>query len=97
MFIASAFIALNSCKKEYIVAVNGIVQGTVFDDANNPLRDATIILDGGTSKTTTDSLGYYKISGIAPGQHFVLASKTGYSTLRTSFYISTPDEVASTT
>jgi hypothetical protein len=97
VFIASALVALSSCKKEYLVEVNGVVQGTVRDGYNNPIKDATVVLDGAISTATTDSLGYYKITGIAPGEHIVVFSKTGYATVRNTFSILSPNAVANTT
>jgi hypothetical protein len=99
VLIASALATLNSCKKDYLVKVNGIVQGTVRDENNVPLKDVVVTLDGVTQKTaiTTDTLGYYKITGVDAGQHILLFSKAGYSVIRNTFTIQSPDQVANTT
>jgi len=62
----------------------GSVSGTVHDNANNPVSNATVNLTsrsifGGTFATTTDNIGQYSFSNVFVGNFNVVASS---STLR---------------
>ncbi|MBI4153770.1 DUF87 domain-containing protein, partial [Candidatus Woesearchaeota archaeon] len=53
------------------------VSGTVTDTSDNELENVSVSLV--TSTSTTNSLGVYNLSVVAlPGEHYIIAVKTGY-------------------
>lgn len=55
-----------------------VVQGYVLDSGNlNPLEDVNIYFQENTSGTATDSLGYFSISDVCPGDYHVTFSHVG--------------------
>ena len=66
-----------------VVSTTGIIQGTITDaSTGSPLSGAIITVTGTTTWTgTTSTNGFYKITGIAPGDVTISASNSGYSTV----------------
>ena len=86
LFVLTAIIAvtsmLSSCKKEYLIDVNGNLSGKVYDQYHNPLEKALITVEGTELKDSTDAEGSYVIKGISLGSYSVSISKEGYKTQR---------------
>ncbi len=55
------------------------VSGTVTDDQNNALEDATVTIEGTSLLATTGSDGTYTIPDVEKGTYNITASKEGYS------------------
>jgi hypothetical protein len=49
--------------------------GTVWDDVNHPVPNATVLVDETSSVTTTDGLGTFVITGLPPGNVTVIVSE----------------------
>jgi len=60
----------------------GIVGGVVLDEDGNPYIGATVMIEGTSLGSMTDSNGEYVIAGITPGSYTVKASMVGRSTNR---------------
>lgn len=58
------------------------IQGTVKDAAGGLVAEAKVTLTntetGGTHEVTSNSEGFYRISGLAPGKYTLTTEKTGY-------------------
>jgi len=54
------------------------VSGTVTDDYNNELADATVSIDGTTHLVTTDGNGFYEIGKVNEDFYHITASLSGY-------------------
>jgi protocatechuate 3,4-dioxygenase beta subunit len=54
----------------------GIVKGIVVDKDGNPIKDATVHLDG--KRTETNKNGEFIFRNVKPGEYTVKASKAGY-------------------
>ncbi|MFI3316315.1 MAG: TonB-dependent receptor [Rikenellaceae bacterium] len=52
------------------------IEGYVFDESNEPLIGASVLIDGSTTGTVTDVEGYYNLS--APGDATLIVSYIGY-------------------
>ena len=64
------------------VHADGIIKGKVFDKATGePLIGATVILEGTSLATATDTEGYYAFIKIQPGIYDVRVSYIGYQTM----------------
>ncbi|NBC17194.1 MAG: TonB-dependent receptor [Bacteroidetes bacterium] len=62
-------------------AQDATIVGTVTDAQDGqPLIGANVILDGTTQGTATDIDGEYRIEDVAPGEHTLAFSYTGYQT-----------------
>ncbi len=66
------------------MAKAGCIQGMVTDTSAVKIQDATVWIEQDTVFATTfsDTLGYYAIIGVPPGEWSVLATKDGYDTVR---------------
>ena len=64
-------------------AITGGLSGEVTDTTGAVLPGATVTLAGpqGTRTLTTDSLGRYSVSGLAPGVYDVSIAKSGFKTV----------------
>jgi hypothetical protein len=67
-----------------LVAITGIIEGTVTDGTEKPIAGVNIKTTPGTSTITTDSLGKFRISDITPGVFTISAEKLGYTTTTAS-------------
>jgi hypothetical protein len=56
-----------------------LVSGTVRDDSNNPLENATVTIDGSTISAQTDGNGEYQLVALPYGTYDISASKFGYN------------------
>ena len=56
----------------------GIIRGVVVDDAVRPLSGASVVLQDGHN-ATTGADGAFGFEGLAPGLHFLVASRIGYA------------------
>lgn len=66
-------------RQDFIVAIPGILQGTVTNSATGtPIGGATVTASGGYT-TTTDSSGYYQFSTLPPGTYTISVSASGQS------------------
>lgn len=72
-------LGLNSCKKDEMVEINGIVKG-VFTDASTkqPLEGVVISVEGSNNTVTTLSDGSFTLSGLKSGDQKIIAKKAGY-------------------
>lgn len=50
-----------------VMAQNGIIKGTVVDNNNVPVLFASVVVEGTNLATTTDTAGYFEITGVEPG------------------------------
>ncbi len=79
LIIAIAFFTL-LLPQEAHAQGNGNIDGTVYDHANNPIRNATVVASGaGTYSIDTDAVGHYTMS-VPQGTYTVSASMTGFIT-----------------
>ena len=60
----------------------GSVSGQVLDANGAPLPGVTVLVEGTTSGTATDSDGRFTIAGVSPGAHVLLFSYVGFATQR---------------
>jgi iron complex outermembrane receptor protein len=65
---------------QLLFAQSGSIQGTVFDEKQEPIPYATIQLIGTTMGATSEDDGTYLISNVAPGSYVVSVSYVGFST-----------------
>lgn len=73
-----------------VVLVQTGVTGIVYDESNNPLKDATVWL--GSASTTTDENGYFALTGLADAvQGSVRVEKPGYFPSLASFSVKSGD------
>jgi hypothetical protein len=57
-----------------------VLRGRVLVDSTElPVKEATVLLPGQALMTTTDSLGRFRLTGIAPGTHEVLVRHIGFA------------------
>ncbi|HNW90928.1 MAG TPA: TonB-dependent receptor [Bacteroidales bacterium] len=54
------------------------IEGYIRDSSNNPVSDANVILSGTKLGTTSNDLGFYRISGIKKGTYIVEVTHLGY-------------------
>lgn len=54
------------------------IEGFIRDSSNNPVSDANVILSGTKLGTTSNDLGFYRISGIKKGTYLVEVTHLGY-------------------
>ena len=83
MLTALAAVILTSCSKDELVTVNGIIRGYVMDYYYTEyLSGATIEYwsNGEQLSTTSDTSGYFSITGLAPGEYYLKVSHEGYLT-----------------
>jgi hypothetical protein len=64
----------------FTIAMPGSISGYVKDTSGNPLSGASITMTPGNYSTTSQSNGFYSITGVIPGTYTVTASKAGYQT-----------------
>lgn len=62
-------------------AQQGELRGRVVDALGEPLVGVSVLLEGTAHGTTTDSRGFYRLSGIEPGNKKVIFSYMGYNTV----------------
>lgn len=67
-----------------LVANNAKVYGTIKDNQNNPVLNATVVVAGtlGSNTASTTTTGEYRIINLAPGSYTVTVSKQGYGTVQ---------------
>jgi hypothetical protein len=65
-------------------ATTGVVRGLVVDEAIRPIAGATVRETPGNHTAKTNAAGAFGFSGLAPGIHFLTASKTGYASVQQS-------------
>lgn len=58
--------------------INGVVQGTIYDDNNEPLIGANVIIKGTNIGTSTDVDGKFELN-IPTGSKYLAISYTGYN------------------
>lgn len=99
MVLVAVSALFSSCKKEYLIDVNGNLSGKVYDQYHKPLEKALIVVEGTQLKDSTDVDGSYTITGIPLGQYNVSISKQGYQTTRSMINVASAyeDGVANTT
>lgn len=67
----------------------GSIEGFVFDASNGfPLNKARVITTPPTFSVTTDTLGTYQITNVAPGTYRVNAAKFGYDSTGVNISVS---------
>lgn len=59
-------------------AQNGVVQGTVLNEREEPVGNATVTAEPGGATTTTDASGKFVLSGLPKGNIRITASFVGY-------------------
>lgn len=60
----------------------GVVQGTVVDDAGQPLAGSNVTLEGTYMGSVVSDEGRFRISNVPPGAYVVVVSMVGYKTQR---------------
>ncbi|MEM9997184.1 MAG: von Willebrand factor type A domain-containing protein [Bacteroidota bacterium] len=60
----------------------GTIAGLVTDEAGQPLRSATVMLDGTSLGAATDASGRYEVLGIPAGTYTVRVARSGFAPLR---------------
>lgn len=84
-----SFVRITMCGLLLLIAVTSasaqftaVVQGTVSDSTGGLVPDATVTLTnkatGQAHTTTTSGDGFYRISGLGPGNYTLSAEKTGF-------------------
>lgn len=84
LFFALAMFLFTACDKDETFITkdssNYTIEGYVFDsEGNTPLEG--VLVKGSFGKTTTNSDGYFSISGIKHGSYSVIYSLDGYGTM----------------
>lgn len=75
------FIVFIQCLHAQNLNDSGSISGVVVESwQGKPLAGATITLRGTTLATTADAQGRYTLSPVAPGEHVLRFSKSGYAT-----------------
>ncbi len=64
-------------------STTGAIRGQVLDASGAPVGDALVALDGGAG-ARTDTLGRYRIDGVAPGTVGLTASRDGFRAVQAS-------------
>jgi hypothetical protein len=80
LFLLAAFV-VNSCSKDKLVTVNGIIQGYVKDYYSTTYLSGAVIqyqVGGDTLSAVSDSSGFFSISGLVPGDYRLKVSHAGY-------------------
>ena len=80
LLMAAVFVlGLNSCKKDEMVEINGIVKGVFTDGSTQqPLEGVVISVEGSNNTVTTISDGSFTLSGLKSGDQKIIAKKAGY-------------------
>lgn len=65
----------------------------VVDSTKQPVAGAEVVIPSLTRRITTDSLGRFRLDGIAPGRRGLRVNKIGYAPLRTAVEFSAGDTV----
>lgn len=65
----------------------------VVDPTKLPVRGAEVVIPSLTLRTVTDSLGRFRLEGIAPGRRGLRVNMIGYAPLRTAVEFSAGDTV----
>lgn len=65
----------------------------VVDSTKQPVGGAEVIIPSLTRRTVTDSLGRFRLDGIAPGRRGLRVNRIGYAPLRTAVEFSAGDTV----
>ncbi len=66
------------------------LSGTVYNTSNDPLSDATVVIDNTSISVQTDSNGIYSFPDIAYGTYDVTASKFGYNDFTSNLTLDAP-------
>ncbi len=72
-----------------------VLTGRVFadDSSKRPIEGAEVSIPSVSLRTLTDSLGRFRITGIAPGRRGLRVNKLGFAPLRSAVEFSTGDTV----
>jgi hypothetical protein len=72
-----------------------ILLGTVVadDSTKRPIAGAEVLIPSVSLRTVTDSLGRFRLVGIAPGRRGIRVNKVGFAPLRSAVEFSTGDTV----
>lgn len=65
----------------------------VVDSTKQPIGGAEVVIPSLDRRTTTDSLGRFRLDGIAPGRRGLRVNRIGYAPLRTAVEFSAGDTV----
>ncbi|MEM0938652.1 MAG: TonB-dependent receptor [Bacteroidota bacterium] len=65
----------------------GTISGTVSTKAGNALEYASLLLEGTSLGSTTNSLGQFTINNVPPGTYQLIASLVGYQTITRKFTV----------
>ena len=72
-------LGLNSCKKDQMVEINGIVKGVFTDGSTNePLAGVVVSVEGTNITATTLTDGSFTLTGLKSGDQKIIAKKDGY-------------------
>lgn len=90
--ILSAFLILSLITPVVSAASYTLTVYVSDSDTSNPIRSASVYLDG-KSKGATDSSGKITITGVLEGRHTVKVTKSGYLEASQDVYVSSNDQV----
>lgn len=62
----------------FTISIPGSISGYVRDTYGNPISGASVTTNPGSYSATSQSNGYYSITGVTPATYTVSASKAGY-------------------
>ncbi|MBL7812477.1 MAG: SusC/RagA family TonB-linked outer membrane protein [Bacteroidetes bacterium] len=66
------------CVATRLIAQNGIVQGTILNEREEPLGNALVVAEPGSISTYTDASGKFTLQNIPQGKVTITASFVGY-------------------
>ena len=66
-------------------AQSGTIEGTVRSARlSAPLADATVMVEGTNRGALTDQNGHFRVTGVGPGNHFLVVQRIGHKSVRQS-------------
>ncbi|MDP4210090.1 MAG: carboxypeptidase regulatory-like domain-containing protein [Bacteroidota bacterium] len=96
LFICFLTVLLYSCQKDFVASGPGEISGVVTDHNNDPIK-VEVSVDNNAIKDSTNASGYYYISGLTVGKHYISFSKKGYASFGQSITVSHSSAESSST
>lgn len=89
ILIATTFLLVSNAFSQ---VQNGKISGTVYDDENNPVKEAIVSIDRLSLTTRTDEKGTFLFSDIVPNTYAISVSADGYDTKSQSVSVNPNEE-----
>jgi iron complex outermembrane receptor protein len=79
--LSLAFVAMTSTEA---LAQGATIKGTVTDSLNQPMYNASVILEGQSRGALTNDKGFYTINNVPAGTYNLIFRSTGFNTITRS-------------